>query len=182
MDKTRTSRWSQIVARVAAEYRTLPDSEKDWIGVRLDRIEELQRQLQQLFDGADGVQSCRDCAGECCSKGHNHMTLVNLLGFIRDDRVPPTPDFSQTCPFLGASGCLLAVAQRPYNCISFVCDRIETELSAAELERFYTLEAQLRALYLEFAQRYLGAAMTGLLLQEQRLDGRSFFSVTRTSA
>jgi len=181
MDNTRTSRWQQIVAQVAAEYRLLPDEEKAWINPRLDRIQQLQRELQQLFDGAEGTRHCRLCEGDCCARGHHHMTLVNLLGFIRKNRLPPDADFTQTCPFLSWQGCLLPVAERPYNCISFICDKIEADLSPEELARFYELELQLRSLYFEFSERYLGAAMTGLLLQEQRLAGRSFFTLKAPS-
>lgn len=182
MDNKRTSRWQQIVAQAAAEYRLLPSSEKEWINERLDQIQQLQTNLQQLFDNADGTEHCRDCAGDCCAHGHHHMTLVNLLGFLRANVIPPDADFTQTCPFLSWKGCLLPVAQRPYNCISFICDKIEAGLKADELARFYQLEKQLRALYHEFSERYLGAAMTGLLLQDQRLAGRSFFTLKKTSA
>ncbi len=182
MDNNRTSRWQQIVAQIAAEYRLLPDEEKSWINVRLDQIQQLQVALQALFDNADGTEHCRDCEGDCCARGHHHMTLVNLLGFLRANTLPPDADFTQTCPFLSWKGCLLPVTERPYNCISFICDKIEANLRAEELERFYQLEKQLRALYFEFSDRYLGAAMTGLLLQDQRLSGRSFFTFKERSA
>ncbi len=179
MDNNRTSRWQQIVAQVAAEYRLLPDAEKGWIDVRLDQIQQLQVDLQDLFDNADGTEHCRECEGDCCARGHHHMTLVNLLGFLRTNRIPPDADFTQTCPFLSWKGCLVPVAERPYNCISFICDKIEADLTSEELARFYHLEKQLRSLYHEFSDRYLGAAMTGLLLQDLRLEGRSFFTLKK---
>ncbi len=181
MDNTRTSRWQQIVAQVAAEYRLLPAAERDWINPRLDRIQRLQVELQNLFDCAEGTQHCRLCEGDCCACGHHHMTLVNLLGFIRKNTLPPDADFTRTCPFLSWKGCLLPVTERPYNCISFICDKIETDLTRDELAQFYALERELRTLYFEFSERYLGAAMTGLLLQDQRLAGRSFFTLKTPS-
>ena len=182
MDNNRTTRWQQIVAQIAAEYRLLAAEEKDWINPRLDQIQRLQRELQDLFEHADGSDHCRECEGDCCARGHHHMTLVNLLGFLRRNDLPPEADFTQTCPFLSWKGCLLPVSTRPYNCVSFICDKIENDLKPQELESFYQLEKQLRALYHEFSERYLGAAMTGLLLQDQRLVGRSFFTRKKTSA
>ncbi len=109
------------------------------------------------------------------------MTLVNLLQFIHHQEEPPQPDFDQSCPFLGPRGCLLPASRRPYNCISFICDIIESALLENKLAEFYALEAGLRHLYLEIAGRYQGAAMTGVLLQQQRLQGHSFFTLKPAS-
>ncbi len=177
MEENRSLRWQQIVARVAAEYQLLPELEKQWIAERIEKIAHLQRQLNQLFEQGSGVKSCCVCEGDCCAKGHNHMTLVNLLSFIQHHKLPPDADFSRSCPFLSSQGCLLPIDSRPYNCVSFICDTIEDALSESETLRFYALEKQLRGLYLDFASRYPGAAMTGLLLQDQRLSGRPFFAV-----
>lgn len=107
------------------------------------------------------------------------MTLANLLGYLEARQGPPGADFSATCPFLGPRGCRLEVGLRPYNCVSFICDTIEAALRPEQLERFYRLERLLRRHYQEFAARYSGAGLTGLLLQQQRLAGRPF--LTRTA-
>ena len=177
MHQPRNQRWRQLVAQIADEYRQLPESEKEWIAKRLQRLGELQRQLNRLFERGSGLQSCGDCLGECCAKGHNHMTLANLLGFLQREQSPPPADFSRTCPFLGGQGCLLTVEMRPYNCISFVCDIIESSLTSDEVSEFYSLEQQLRSIYQEFAERYVGGGLTGLLLQSERLNGRAFLDV-----
>lgn len=77
---------------------------------------------------------------------------------------------------MGAQGCRLTVSCRPYNCISFICDTIEDSLLPQQKNHFYHLENQLRSIYRDFSEHYQGAAMTGLLLQQQRLDGQSFFA------
>lgn len=169
--------WRTIVKQVAAEYRLLPANEKDWIAQRLKEIARLQRELERLFAHADGAQACAHCSGECCAKGHNHMTLANLLAFLQQGKLPPAADFSRTCPFLAEEGCLLDVEVRPYNCISFVCDIIESSLTSEEIEQFYRQEKQLRALYLEFAEHYAGGGLTGLLLQSQRLGSKNLLSL-----
>lgn len=53
---------------------------------------------------------------------------------------------------------------------------IKSSLTAAQVHEFYALEQQLRRLYLEFAERYAGGGMSGLLLQEERLAGGSFLT------
>jgi hypothetical protein len=86
----------------------------------------------------------------------------------------PTLDFNSTCPLLNDQGCLLVPHHRPYPCISFLCDRIEDLLSPADVALFYTLEAELRQIYLAFAARFAGGGMQGLLLVARRLRGRPF--------
>jgi hypothetical protein len=175
MNRIKETRWQTIVAMVGAEYALLPAVEKRWICTRLEQIEALQRQLDQLFSAADGETVCRCCRGDCCAHGHNHLTLANLLSFICREEQPPRADFSRTCPFLDSSGCVLAVESRPYNCITFICDKIEAALAPQDRARFYDCDQSLRNLYRDFAARYPGAAMTGVLIADQRLAGRSFF-------
>ena len=174
LQQRRTERWKLIVQQIAAAYRALSANEKNWIARQLEQIEILQLQLDRLFQQGDGGQACSHCQGDCCAKGHNHLTLANLLSYLQVGKLPPEADFTRTCPFLGARGCLLPAASRPYTCISFVCDIIETALPPADLAEFYRLERQLRSLYLELAARYTGGGMTGLLLQDERLAGSGF--------
>lgn len=173
----RQQRWQRIVVQVAEEYRNLPASEQQWLADRLQQIADLQGRLNRMFEEGDGLQVCTACNGECCVKGHNHMTLANLLAFVSAGELPPTADFSRTCPFLGDFGCLIGAERRPYNCISFVCDTIENSLTSEQIEEFYSLEGQLRSTYLEFVERYAGGGLTGLLLQSQRLGGSPFMEL-----
>jgi hypothetical protein len=177
MNKQRSQLWNSVVFRLMNEYKTLSTTECQWIDRRLDRIDAVQRELDQLFCAAEGEGICHQCQGDCCAKGHNHMTLVNLLSFARHDVLPPDADFERTCPFLGSHGCDLSVASRPYNCITFICDSIESALNEENKERFYDLDRRLRNLYLEFSQRYQGGVMTGLLIQEQRRPGQPLLSL-----
>ncbi len=177
MQQERSLRWQGLLKRIAADYQRLPAAEKSWIAERLQQLESLQQRLNRLFEQGSGLQSCADCRGDCCAKGHNHMTLANLLGFLQQGLEPPQPDFSQTCPFLAEQGCRLPVSWRPYNCISFVCDMIENSLTSTEVAEFYRLEQQLRRIYQQFAEHYTGGGLTGLLLQEERLAGRSFLDL-----
>ncbi len=166
--------WQQLVDQIGAEYHQLEVSERTWIQKTCDRISCVQERLDQLFRRGDGLRQCQDCRGDCCALGHNHLTLANLLLFLSQDVRLPTLDFSSTCPLLGTRGCLLAAGQRPYNCISFLCDRIEDQLQKSDVECFYLLEKELRAIYRMFADRYAGGSMSGLLLTAKRLRGQPY--------
>lgn len=170
----RQALWLQVVAQIQAEYLALDVADQNWIKDASNRIAEIQEQLDGLFQGGDGIRKCADCQGDCCALGHNHMTLANLLLFLVDDLELPRMEFSSTCPLLGPQGCLLPANLRPYNCISFLCDRIEDSLSESEVDRFYQLEKELRSLYRAFAERYAGGSMSGLLVAARRLDGDAF--------
>lgn len=175
MHHNRQQLWEEIVSQVEIQYQALEQEEKAWLQPKLRDIADLQLQLNNLFMAAAGEQHCAHCAGDCCSAGHNHMTMVNLLQYLSRHEHPPLPDFDRRCPFLGDQGCLLSVAHRPYNCISFICDTIESTLGDEQIKYFYRIEARLRQLYFSVARRYRGAAMTGLFLQYDRLRGTPGF-------
>lgn len=164
--------WLALLEQVKNEYQQLDTDEIDWIRTACARIESLQRRLDDLFCRADGETVCRTCRGDCCALGHNHLSLANLLTFLSAGQELPPLDFAQTCPVLGPDGCRLSPDRRPYNCISFLCDRIENRLAPAQVEEFYHLEQELRRSYQRFAERYSGGSMSGLLLAFRRLKGR----------
>ncbi len=172
----RTQTWQQLVGQLKTEYEQLDLQEKTWIDQACSRIMLLQDQLDLLFRQGDGLKQCENCQGDCCALGHNHMTLANILLLISQSRDLPELNFASTCPLLGPQGCQLPAAQRPYNCISFLCDRIEDQLQTEEIAGFYRIEKELRALYRSFASRYTGGSMSGLLLAARRLQGGKFLS------
>jgi hypothetical protein len=169
----RQSRWRRMVHRLERDYRCLPPAEKARIAELSAPLVRLQQSLDRLFSKADGARICAACRGACCAKGHNHACLPNLLAYLQQQQAPPQPDFSQTCPWLGPRGCVHEAGRRPYNCISFLCDKLEERLAAADVAEFYRLDRALRTCYQAFVARYPGGGMTGLLLQSARLDGRS---------
>jgi hypothetical protein len=166
--------WGAIVAGLSAEVARLPALERRWMTARLARIGRLQRRLHRLFLMADGPELCRRCQGGCCDCGRNHLTLVNLLPFLLAEQAPPAADFSRICPFVGAQGCLLEPSRRPYNCVIFLCDTVDSALSAGQRQLFSALERRLRTLYLEFDQRYAGSSLRGIFIRHQTLCGAPF--------
>lgn len=161
--------WQQITAQVTREWDTLPTDEKSWIRDHTGEIVRLQSELHQLFLAVDGEKICCDCHGDCCGHGKFHPNLTNLLAFLAHDDPIPSPDFSQGCPYLGDSGCLFPPGLRPYNCISFICEKIEDNLLPTKRSEFWRLEQAIRAEYELFIQRYVGAGLHGILVKGEAL-------------
>lgn len=168
------NQWSDLLERLRIELEALSTAEKDWLLQQVEQIEALQRQLHSFFELAAGDDICRDCRGACCAKGLHHLTLANLLTFLLRDETLPPPDFSSTCPLLGSTGCLWPAERRPFNCVTFICEAIEARLSRQEIDRFYALEKELRALYLNLDARYLGSSLRGIWIAASRTGGENF--------
>lgn len=175
IDTSPDVRWQQITVSVQKELSCLSETERCWIEQHLANINELQHQLHQLFERADGPNHCLSCLGSCCERGNNHMTLANVLNCLLNYNLP-NADFSRTCPFLGDSGCTLRIETRPFNCVTFICDIIEDTLTTPDQERFYLLERQLREQYTAFDQRYIGSSLQGLLIRSQSMPGNQFLA------
>jgi hypothetical protein len=167
--------WQDTVTRIGTELSRLPSSERGWLERHLVEIGDAQQRLHQLFLLAGGSDLCAACDGACCDCGRNHLTLANLLAILVDGGEPPTPDFTAACPLLGAQGCRLPAAQRPFNCVIFLCDTLEARLSPLELRQFHAVEQTLRRLYRELERRYAGAGLSGLLIRAEGLGDRAFF-------
>jgi hypothetical protein len=178
---TETHHWPQIVVRLGEELSRLEPAETAWLKASLAQVADCQRQLHAFFLQAGGVQLCRDCAGNCCGCGKNHLTLVNLLGYLAVDEAVPEPDFSRTCPFLGDAGCRHDIGRRPFNCVTFLCEAVEDRLDPSSRESFYQHERQLRRLYAEFDRRYAGSGLCGIFIRADSLAGRPFLEAPKAA-
>jgi len=175
MDKTSKKSqpdWPRIVRRLNDELSALSPADRGWLEERVAAIEALQLSLDKLFREAGGLKACADCDGECCGCGRHHLTLTNLLSYLLTGENPPAPDFECTCPFLGDMGCLLPVARRPYNCITFFCETLEDRLDSAGREKMKVLDHELRREYQRVEQRYPAASLRGIWIALERIgDG-----------
>lgn len=169
--------WDPILAQCRSELARLPLSERAWLHDRLSAIGHYQHQLDQLFQLANGPAACTSCSGGCCDRGRHHFTLTNLLGYLLQDLEPPRPDYDQPCPFLGRTGCLLDLAMRPFNCVTFLCEAVAAGLAPADQASFDQIEKRLRAEYEAVAARYAGASLRGLIITLERLDGSSLLQI-----
>lgn len=164
--------WATTLVRVRNELAKLPLADRAWLAAQVSRIGELQVELDRLFRGADGPASCAACLGGCCGGARHHVTLTNLLGYLLAGEEPPAPDFSLICPQLGEDGCRLPAEHRPFNCIIFLCERIDGSLTDAQRTAFSGIEDELRTAYHAVAERCPGASLRGLLLAAARVGSR----------
>jgi hypothetical protein len=164
--------WAATLTRVQGELPELPAIERDWLRAQIARIGELQAAHDHLFRKIDGPAICTDCSGDCCSCAKHHVTLTNVLGYLLSGEAPPAPDFSLPCPMLGAKGCRLPVERRPFNCIIFLCERIDDQLSDEQRRTFSGIEGELRNAYHAVAERCPGASLRGLLIAAARVGSR----------
>jgi len=164
--------WAACVAAVRRELTLCGADEQLWIEQHAAQVIEFKQQLHRLFLEAEGVEACRECDGACCARGQHHMTLVEVLSALQRGVTLPAPDPEATCPFLAPGGCELEPGLRPFNCVTFNCERVEGKLTPARIEQFYDLERQLRALYEAFEERFAGASLRGLVIRSRRLGGK----------
>jgi hypothetical protein len=164
--------WLALLAKIKADLSALDEAEKQWLHDRIAAIEKLQLALDNLFKNAGGANICADCDGVCCGCGRHHITLTNLLGYLIAGEDPPSPDFTGTCPYLGKGGCVLPVARRPYNCITFFCELLEEKLSEEKRQQLCFMDQQLRREYQALAERYPAASLRGIWIALERIgDG-----------
>ena len=159
--------WRAGVCRVTLAYRSLPDE----ILARLQRLttelRELRCAMQALVARVDAAAHCAGCGGECCVAGKYHFSQADLLVYLAADEPLFTPLFDNgLCPYLGPEGCLIPPDYRPFNCITFNCERIEDLLSEEELAGFYRRERELRRVYGEIRSLFPEQSMHGALLTE----------------
>lgn len=159
--------WASTLVRARRELAELPVEERDWLTLQVARIGELQAELDQVFLAIDGPAVCADCLGECCSRARHHATLTNLLSYLLAGEEPPVPDFRLTCPYLGAQGCRMPVARRPFTCIIFLCEALDARLTGARRAAYERAERDLRNTYEAVASRCPGASLRGLLIGAQ---------------
>jgi len=158
--------------RVRRELAELPVDQRSWLAVQVEQIGALQGELDRLFRAIDGPKICTDCLGGCCSRAKHHLTLTNVLACLLAGAEPPQPDFTLPCPMLGPHGCRLPVEQRPFNCIIFLCEALDRELTETQRKAFARAEATLRNTYEAIAECCPGSSLRGLLIAAERCGDR----------
>ncbi len=161
--------WEKAVAAVTGEYAALAPALRAWVEERTATIREVKTGLDAISQGVSGGEICAACRGECCARGKHHVTVIDLLVHLAAGRPLGIPDFAgDHCPWLGAAGCCLEPAYRPFNCVTFNCERVEGLLEPLVRERFCRAEEKLRALYGEVEDFFGNRFMQGLLLSYER--------------
>jgi len=150
---TESEKWNLGVAAVRQKYATLSPSLHTRLHKCAAAIKTCKEALNQIGEEVNAAEICAQCLGECCKSGKNHVSVVDLLIYLNDGMEILTPCFEQDiCPYLGENRCLMGPDYRPYNCVTFICERIEDLLAPLEKERFYAVERELRGLYRDMEQ------------------------------
>jgi len=161
---TDREKWDWGVAAVRKEYAGLSPLLKTRLSNCAAEIKSCKHSLHLIAGEVRAAEICAHCFGECCKSGKNHVKVVDLLVYLSDDREFFTPCFERViCPYLGDSGCLMGPEYRPYNCITFICERVDELLGPPERERFHAAERELRSLYDEMEQLFDNCFRYGLL-------------------
>jgi hypothetical protein len=166
---TDREKWDRGVAAVREEYAALSPLLRTRLKERSAAVKSRKKSLHSIVEAMGAGDICAQCHGECCACGKNHVTVVDLLVYLSDDRQLFAPCFERNlCPYLGENGCLMEPEYRPYNCITFTCERVEGLLAPVEQERFYAVERELRALCEGFEQLFDNRFRAGLLINSER--------------
>lgn len=175
--------WEDAVRLARADYEALSGSVKDRVRRIGETIRQTKREIFSLANKSVIDKTCADCGGLCCKTGKYHFSVVDLLMYLSTGMELFRPVFRETpCPYLGAAGCFMEPAYRPYTCITFHCERIESQLASTDLERISVLESSLRASCREL-EGLFGQRMTqGLLLRYARRLRGEIEEIIPTSA
>jgi hypothetical protein len=113
----------------------------------LDEIMQLKQRLVELVTTSGSSATCRTCGGECCLLGRYHVSVLDILAYLKTGAELVIPHFtaSPACPYAGAAGCLMSSCYRPLTCVIFNCQLIEDSLSATERFSLRGFESRLRA-------------------------------------
>lgn len=162
--------WDDAVTAVRIEYTDLSASTKRELKRVVGMIQREKMEISSLMENADVAGICARCAGECCKSGKYHFTVIDLLVFLDSETDLFRPVFKEArCPFLGRDGCLMEPRVRPFTCITFFCERVESLLTRSETARLRVVEESLRRLYAEVEQLFGKRLMQGLLMNYERL-------------
>lgn len=158
--------WKAATGQVQKEYRSLPGMVRVELDEALSRIAELKSSIAAL---ASADAECEKCGGICCRFGKHHFSAVDLLGYLKAAAELFSPDFANpVCPYHNGYGCLMPPALRPYNCIIFICEEVESRLAADVLHRLRSMEINLKELYSRIDELLGNRFENGLLISYER--------------
>ena len=161
--------WSAAGASLKREYEALPVSLQKRVAELTAEIRNLKAEFQNLAATAHAEAKCAACLGGCCGHGKHHFTIVDLLGYYTAGCDLFAPSFnSPLCPYHCASGCLMIPSLRPFNCIIFLCEELESALGAETRKQLAAIEKELRRLYYCIESLLGNSFENGLLITFER--------------
>jgi len=160
--------WSAAVERVRNDYQALPPA----LRMKLADLAADVMALKASHHSAAATTAdeiCAECKGLCCRFGKHHFTAVDLLVYLSAEKELFSPSFDNpVCPYHNGSGCLMEPSLRPFNCIIFICERLEAALGEQTSSDLIGIESLLRQIYGEFDKLLGNRFANGLLITFQR--------------
>ncbi len=149
--------WLHSVEAARKQYELLPAEVRCNLNIIIDEIMFLKSSLLNLTLAAGSSDACRDCGGKCCNNGKFHVSLLDLMAYLRTSAELPVPDFENRpfCPYGCSDGCLMKPGFRSVTCVIFNCELVESLLMDSEQLKLKTLEVQLREKVIQ-AEQLLG--------------------------
>ncbi|KAF0215745.1 MAG: hypothetical protein FD174_3991 [Geobacteraceae bacterium] len=175
--------WKLGVAAVEREYAALSPLFLAGFRERTEAIKSCKNAIHAFAEAMNGREVCAVCQGECCVTGKHHFTVIDLLVYLASERQLFEPRFERgRCPYLGENGCLMEPEYRPFNCVTFNCERVQGPMASLEIERFHAMERELLAMYKELEELFDNRFMYGLLINCERdlLQGKTAILRTTT--
>lgn len=138
--------WEKALTAARCIHTGLKPPVSAEFNILVDAIIEIKKQLVEHAAAAGSSQICRECRGECCRHGKYHVSILDILAYLRCGAEPVTPDFSThpECPYANSAGCTMPPGFRPMTCVVFNCELVEEKFTAAERATFKVLEQKLR--------------------------------------
>jgi hypothetical protein len=138
--------WEQAVVAARNNYTSLPHCIAAELDDLIDDIMRLKQDLVEFVIAAGSADICRTCGGECCRYGKYHVSILDILAYLKNGVRPVIPDFSCNpyCPYSDVSGCTMAPCYRPMTCVVFNCLQVEDRLTAVQKETMRDREQKLR--------------------------------------
>jgi hypothetical protein len=159
--------WREGVRRVTAAFALLAEPDRQQVAILCRSLLARKEAMQALVARVDAASHCAGCGGACCVKGKYHFTPVDLLVYLATGRDLFAPLFDNgLCPYLAPEGCLMPPGYRPFNCITFNCERIEDQLPEKEVALFYRWESELRETYRQLRALFPDRSADGPLLKD----------------
>jgi hypothetical protein len=159
--------WLEGVRRVTAGLARLADADRQQVESLCRAMVARKEAMQALVARVDAAFHCAGCGGACCVKGKYHFSSADLVAYLVTGKEFFAPLFDNgLCPYLSPEGCLMPPGYRPFNCITFNCERIEDQLPEEEVALFYRWEGELRETYASIRALFPDRSADGPLLKD----------------
>ena len=138
--------WEQALAAARISYTRLPPGTAAELDELIECIMRLKQDLVELVMSAGSLEICRICGGDCCRYGRYHVSVLDIMVYLKVGATPVIPDFSShpACPYSDISGCTMAPRYRPMTCVVFNCQLVEDRLTSVQLDIMRSYEHELR--------------------------------------